>query len=31
MANAAAAKGEYDEKNTSNEAKKHLYVVGHNY
>ncbi|CAF3608084.1 unnamed protein product [Rotaria sordida] len=31
MANAAASKGEYDEKYTNDEAKKNLYVVGHNY
>ena len=31
MANAAASKGEYDGKNTSNEAKKHLHIVEHNY
>ncbi|CAF2512481.1 unnamed protein product [Rotaria sp. Silwood2] len=31
MANAAASKGEYDGKNTNNEAKKNLHVAGHNY
>jgi hypothetical protein len=31
MVNSAASKGEYDEKNTTNEAKQNLYVAGHNY
>ncbi len=31
IANASASKGEYDGKNISNEAKKALYVAGHNY
>jgi len=31
MVNSAASKGQYDGKNTTNEAKQNLYVAGHNY
>jgi hypothetical protein len=31
MANAAASKGEYGGKNTSDEAKKSLHIAKHNY
>ncbi|CAF4466409.1 unnamed protein product, partial [Adineta steineri] len=31
IANSSASKGEYDGKNISNEAKKNLHIVEHNY